>query len=511
VCAVIPSSPAISPAGHLDDTLLVEQARALEMIVRGHPLAEVLGALCGIVERHVDTPVRAAIALADAGVVTDDPAGAAWSMPITSSDGSLLGTFATWFAEPRDPRPYERHLVEVLAHTAALAIERSRMAVVAIENVRLYDQLREQDRRKDEFLATLAHELRNPLAPIRTGLHVLQHDVSPEQAARTRDMMARQLVHLVRMVDDLLDISRVTLGKVTLQKQRVDLRAILDSALETTRSMLDAGRHELAVRLPSHPLPLDADPTRLSQVFSNLVNNAAKYTPPGGRIAITADADATTITVRIKDSGIGIPAEMLPRVFEMFTQVGRSLERAQGGLGVGLALVRRLVEMHGGSVAAESLGPARGSTFVVRIPLAELAAPMAMRSGDPARGAAELKILVVDDNVDAAEMLGMLLELRGYHTRLAHTGPAALDVAADFQPAVIFLDIGLPGLNGYQVAQRLRASAREPQPVLVALTGWGTDEDRRQAKAAGFDGHLVKPVDIQQLEATLVELRRDSA
>jgi PAS domain S-box-containing protein len=423
------------------------------------------------------------------------------AVPFVGRDGARLG-----FVEICDKLDGD-----LTATDEAIAIQLAQLAVVAIENVRLYDQLREQDRRKDEFLATLAHELRNPLAPIRTGLHVLSHDVSPEQAARTRDMMARQLVHLVRMVDDLLDISRVTLGKITLQKQRVDLRVILDSALETTRSLLDAGRHEISVRLPSQPLPLDADPTRLSQVFSNLVNNAAKYTPPGGRIAITADADSTTLTVRVEDTGIGIPAEMLPCVFDMFTQVGRSIERAQGGLGVGLALVRRLVEMHGGSVAAESSGHGRGSTFVVQIPLAEVAAPVATRTEDPARGAAELKILVVDDNVDAAEMLGMLLELRGYHTRLAHTGPAALDADADFQPAVIFLDIGLPGLNGYQVAQRLRASARVPQPVLVALTGWGTDEDRRQAKAAGFDGHLVKPVDIQQLEATIVELRRDSA
>ncbi|HET7504936.1 MAG TPA: ATP-binding protein [Kofleriaceae bacterium] len=648
----------------------------LERIVRGHPLAGVLGDLCEIVERHAERPVRVAIALErgepDAGEAGDP----AWSTPVVSSTGTLLGTLAMWCAEPGAPAPAECRLAEVVARTAALAIERERadhtmrdlasryhaieerlagmaraaltihssssfssalqvvteevralvgadravtviaadqapsvctvafadprrgrderacdpaaveavmsritgpvrlgraeldgppgwpdllgaggpggpqrgvlavpfvgrggtrlgfveicdklegeitaadeaiaiqlaqLAVVAIENTRLYDRLREQDRKKDEFLATLAHELRNPLAPIRTGLHVLQHEVSPEQAARTRDMMARQLVHLVRMVDDLLDISRVTLGKITLQRQRVDLRAILDSALETTRSLLDAGRHELVVRLPSHAVPLDVDPTRLAQAFGNLLNNAAKYTPPGGRIAITAELEAATVIVRVKDSGIGIPVEMLPYVFDMFTQVGRTIERAQGGLGIGLTLVRRLVEMHGGSVAAESLGPARGSTFVVRLPLAEVAEPSLATTADPARVAADLKILVVDDNVDAAEMLGMLLELRGYHTRLAHTGPAALDAAADFEPQVIFLDIGLPGLNGYQVAQRLRASGRQPQPVLVALTGWGTEEDRRQAKDAGFDGHLVKPVDIRQLEATLGELRR---
>ncbi|HEU4735028.1 MAG TPA: ATP-binding protein [Kofleriaceae bacterium] len=420
------------------------------------------------------------------------------AVPFVGRDGARLG-----FVEISDKLDGE-----LTAADEAIAIQLAQLAVVAIENTRLYDRLREQDRKKDEFLATLAHELRNPLAPIRTGLHVLSHEVTPEQAARARDMMARQLVHLVRMVDDLLDISRVTLGKITLQKQRIDLRAILDSAIETTRSLLDAARHELVVRLPSQALPLDVDPTRLSQAFSNLINNAAKYTPPGGRIAITADVEAATLTVRVKDSGIGIPAEMLPYVFDMFTQVGRTIDRGQGGLGIGLTLVRRLIEMHGGSVIAESPGPARGSTFVVRLSLAEVAEPAAAQAGDPARDADNLKILVVDDNIDAAEMLGMLLELRGYRTRLAHTGPAALAVAADFEPQVIFLDIGLPGLNGYEVAERLRASGRQPQPVLVALTGWGTDEDRRQSKAAGFDGHLVKPVDIRQLEATLGELRR---
>jgi PAS domain S-box-containing protein len=397
---------------------------------------------------------------------------------------------------------------EFTATDEAIAIQLAQLGVVAIENARLYDQLREQDRRKDEFLATLAHELRNPLAPLRTGLHVLQHDVLPEQAARTREMMGRQLVHLVRMVDDLLDISRVTLGKITLRKARVDLRNVLDSALETTRPLIEAGGHELAVRLPKQALPLDVDPTRLSQVFSNLLNNAAKYTPSGGRILVTAEASATMLTVRVSDTGVGIPPEMLPYVFDMFTQVGRSIERSQGGLGIGLTLVRRLVEMHGGSVAAESSGPAQGSTFVVKVPLVEVAEAVFPRAEDPQATLTGLKILVVDDNIDAAEMLAMLLELRGHQTQLAHTGPAALDVAAGFDPQVVFLDIGLPGLNGYEVARRLRAKPTQPQPRLIALTGWGTDEDRRQAKAAGFEGHLVKPVDIAQLEATLVGVPR---
>jgi signal transduction histidine kinase/CheY-like chemotaxis protein len=420
------------------------------------------------------------------------------AVPFVGRDGARFG-----FAEISDKIDGE-----LTATDEAIAIQLGQLAVVAIENARLYDQLRDQDRRKDEFLATLAHELRNPLAPIRTGLHVLSHEVTAEQAVKTREMMSRQLVHLVRMVDDLLDISRVTLGKITLQRARVDLRQILDSALETTRSLVEAGGHALAVRLPDGPVALDVDPTRFSQVFANLVNNAAKYTPRGGRIEITAEADAAVLTVQVSDTGVGIPGEMLPYVFDMFTQVGRSIERSQGGLGIGLTLVRRLVEMHGGTVLAESSGPGLGSRFVVRIPLApaleEKALPIALATPPAAR----LRILVVDDNADAAEMLAMLLELRGHQILVAHTGPAALEAAAELKPEVVFLDIGLPGLNGYEVARRLRADASRPQPVLVAVTGWGSEEDRRQAKAAGFDGHLVKPVDIAKLEATFVDVRR---
>jgi PAS domain S-box-containing protein len=401
-----------------------------------------------------------------------------------------------------DPAGAPLHFDGVTVDVTAQKLDEARLSEVA-------DQLRDQDRRKDEFLATLAHELRNPLAPIRTGLHVLQHDPTGAHAVRTHEMMARQLVHLVRMVDDLLDISRVTLGKITLQKARVDLRGVLDSALETTRSLVEAGGHALTVRLPDRPLVLDVDPTRLSQVFANLLNNAAKYTPSDGQIAITADADGATLTVRISDTGVGIPADMLPYVFDMFTQVGRSIERSQGGLGIGLTLVRRLVEMHGGTARAESAGPGLGSAFVVTLPLApELSAEAASPRAEPgAPAVGGLRVLVVDDNIDAAETLATLLELRGHEARLAHTGPAALDAAAAFAPDLIFLDIGLPGFNGYEVARRLRADPALAQPMLVALTGWGTDEDRRQAKAVGFDGHLVKPVDLAKLEAALAGVR----
>jgi PAS domain S-box-containing protein len=360
----------------------------------------------------------------------------------------------------------------------------------------LLERVSEQDRRKDEFLATLAHELRNPLAPIRNGLQILRKG-SGEHSAKAHEMMERQLGHLVRMVDDLLDISRVTLGKITLKKERLDFRAVLHSALETTRALVEAGEHEFAVRLPKDPLPIEGDLTRLAQVMANLVNNAAKYTPAGGRIQLTVETEGKILVVRLQDSGVGIPPDMLPQVFDMFTQVGQSIDRAQGGLGIGLTLVRRLVEMHGGTVSAESAGIGQGSVFTVRLPLA----PSVVATEDAAPASeselgARRRVLVVDDNVDAAESLAMLLGLEGHETRMAHTGEEALAVAREFIPDTIFLDIGLPVMNGYEVARQIRADdAFDPQPRLIALTGWGAEDDRRQAHAAGFDTHLVKPVD----------------
>jgi CheY-like chemotaxis protein len=327
----------------------------------------------------------------------------------------------------------------------------------------------------------------------------------PEQVAKVREMMERQLGHLVRLVDDLLDISRITLGKVQLKKERVDFRAVLHSALETTRTLVEAREHELAVRLPFDPFPLDVDPTRLAQVFANIINNAARYTSPGGRIELTAGKEGDTLVVAVSDTGVGISSEMLPRVFEMFTQVARSNEQHQEGLGVGLALARRLVEMHGGSVEAGSGGLGTGSTFTVRLPLvADRAAAAGDGSGaDSARRVEDLRILVVDDNVDAAESLSMLLGLAGHETSVAHDGHAALEAAARFAPDAAFVDIGLPGMNGYEVAKRLRADPRFESLLLVALTGWGTEDDRRQAQSAGFDQHLVKPADIERIRETL--------
>jgi signal transduction histidine kinase/CheY-like chemotaxis protein/putative methionine-R-sulfoxide reductase with GAF domain len=384
----------------------------------------------------------------------------------------------------------------------AILVQLAHIASVAIENARLYDELRDQDRRKDEFLATLAHELRNPLAPIRTGLEILKVAGDSERGRKLRDMMERQVGHMVRMVDDLLDVSRITRGKVELRRERVELRAVVDSALETSRPLIESAGHELRMELPADPLFLDADPTRLAQVFANLLNNAAKYTLAGGRIRLSAEREAARVIVRVEDTGVGIPADMLPKVFDMFTQVGRSIDRAQGGLGIGLTLVQRLVAMHGGTIDAESEGPGRGSTFTVRLPLAavEEARPTSAAQGNgTSRAVASLRVLVVDDNVDGAESLSVLLQLSGHETRAAHSGSDALVAAQQLGPDVVFLDIGLPGMNGYEVAQRLRAVPDLARCVLVALTGWGTEEDRRQARAAGFDHHLTKPVDAAEV------------
>ena len=366
-------------------------------------------------------------------------------------------------------------------------------------------ELREQDRRKDEFLATLAHELRNPLAPIRTGLEVLQRTSDAEHARRARQMMERQLGHLVRMVDDLLDISRITLGKVALQKERVDFRTVLRSAMETARPLIESSGHELALRVTKQELPLYVDPTRVAQILANLLNNAARYTPAGGRIQLTAEAEEGSLIVQVSDTGVGITPDMLTRIFDMFTQAHRSMDRAQGGLGIGLTLVKRLAELHDGSIQAESAGPGCGSTFTLRLPLA-LSSMNVTQPHDQssAPSDASRRVLVVDDNIDAAECLAMLLQLQGHQVRLVHDGLAALAAVREFIPDAVLLDLGLPDIDGYAVAQRIRGDIDLRQPRLIALTGWGSEEDRRRTLAAGFDHHLVKPVDGARLEDALV-------
>ena len=373
------------------------------------------------------------------------------------------------------------------------------------ERERLVARLQEQDQRKDEFLATLAHELRNPLAPIRNGLQIMRLAHGDAEATeRVRAMMERQLGQMVHLIDDLLDLSRISRGKIDLRKERIELAAVITQAVETSRPAIDQAEHELFIEAPPGPIYVDADLTRLTQVFSNLLNNAAKFTERGGRVRLAVQLIGAEAVVSVTDNGIGIPTHMLPHVFEMFTQVDGNLERSQGGLGIGLSIVQRLVQMHGGSVEARSDGPGSGSEFVVRLPLA--LSPALNKPADdanPVRPTARLRILVADDNLDAAESLAMLLTLEGNETRTAHDGLEALDVAAAFRPDVMLLDIGMPKLNGYDVCRRIRQQAWGKNIVVIALTGWGQEADKRRSLAAGVDAHLVKPVDLAALKKLL--------
>jgi len=372
-------------------------------------------------------------------------------------------------------------------------------------------ELRNADRMKDEFLATLGHELRNPLAPICNAVQYLGIEGLKEPGLTTaREVIARQVTIMVRLIDDLLNVSRISRNKLEIRKQRVELAAVLESALEGSRPLLRQGGHELTVSLPPQPVALDADPIRLAQVFVNLLNNAAKYTKPGGHVWLTAELQGSDAVVSVRDNGIGIPGDMLSRIFDMFTQVNQSREQSQGGLGIGLTLVRRLVEMHEGSIEAHSNGPDAGSEFVVRLPI-PVQRPQELPPsvhGPSAAAPSGCRILVVDDNKDSAVSMGMLLQLKGYEIRTAHDGLEAMDVAEAFHPEVMLLDIGLPKLSGYEVARRIRQQPWGGQVILVALTGWGQDEDRRRSHEAGFNFHLVKPVALAALEELMAGLQR---
>ncbi len=374
----------------------------------------------------------------------------------------------------------------------------------------MYDlliELKEGDHRKDEFLATLAHELRGPLAPLRNMLEIMKRaDGDSELRQQARDTIERQFGQMVRLVDDLLDVSRITRNKLELRKERVELASVIHQSVEACRPMAESANHQLNVTLPQQPIYLHADPVRLAQVFSNLLNNACKYTEPGGRIWLTAERQGSDVAVQVRDTGTGIPPDKLGCIFEMFAQVDRSLERSQGGLGIGLTLVKRLVEMHDGSVEATSEGQGRGSEFVVRLPVlierptVKTTEPTADRLTTTAR-----RILVVDDNTDSAASLAMLLKMTGNETVTAHDGLEAVAAAEKFRPDVVLLDIGLPKLNGYAAAVRIREQPWGKDIVLVALTGWGQDEDRRKSKEAGLDHHMVKPVDYAALMRLLAK------
>jgi signal transduction histidine kinase/ActR/RegA family two-component response regulator len=374
------------------------------------------------------------------------------------------------------------------------------------------EALAESDRRKDEFLATLAHELRNPLAPVRNAIHILRARLPPTPELQwARDVIDRQVTQMARLIDDLMDVSRITRGTFELRRERVSLVEVVRLAVETSRPSIDASGHDLVLRLPAEPIYLDADVIRLAQVFANLLNNAAKYTGPGGRIAVTAQRDADTVSVTVQDSGIGIPSEMLAQVFEPFTQLDRSLERARGGLGIGLALAKRLVEMHGGAIEAHSAGSGQGSRFVVRLPLSvqqTAAQAEALSVPVPARG--RNRILVADDNYDSATSLSILLNDAGYDVRTAGDGVQALETAAQFRPDIVLLDIGMPKLNGYEVARHFRRQPWGRNMLLVAVTGWGGADHRQQTAQAGFDHHLTKPVDPAALTRLLASLTTSS-
>jgi CheY-like chemotaxis protein len=365
--------------------------------------------------------------------------------------------------------------------------------------------LQQADRRKDQFIATLAHELRNPLAPIRNAVAILKSKgLSDPDLNWARDVIERQVGQMSRLLDDLLDVSRITRNKLDLRKERVTLESIVDSAVEISRPQIDGGCHELAVTLPKETVWLDADPVRLAQVFANLLNNSAKYTNPTGLIELRTELVANEVVVSVKDSGIGVSPEMLPRLFEMFSQAKPALERSQGGLGIGLALVRGLVELHGGRVAAHSDGPGTGSEFVVHLPIApspDLVEVRRIQAEKSSPGG--LKVVVADDSPDAVNSLAMMLRLSGNEVRTAGDGAEAVEAAGAFRPDVVLLDIGMPKVNGYEAARRIREQEWGRSILLVALTGWGQEEDRRKSREAGFDLHLVKPVDPDTLEGLL--------
>jgi two-component system CheB/CheR fusion protein len=374
------------------------------------------------------------------------------------------------------------------------------------ERKKAVENMRRADLRKDEFLATLAHELRNPLAPLRNSIQILRmaRGAAPGEE-RVHEMMERQVAHMVRLVDDLLELSRINRGAIELRKERVDLAAVLQHAVETSRPMIEAAGHHLTVSLPDEPVFVDADLVRLSQVFANLLNNAAKYTQNGGYITLRASSAESIVDVSIRDNGIGIPREMQSKVFDLFAQVDNVLRRSHEGLGIGLHLVLTLVGMHGGTVHVESGGLGQGSEFVVRLPRAqqvgeEQGAPV-HESKSP--GVPVHRILLVDDNKDNADSLGMLLKFLGADVQIAYDGPSALEALKIFRPSLILLDIGLPGMDGYEVAKRVRQIPEFADVMLIALTGWGQEEDRRRTREAGFDHHLVKPVELDALQGVL--------
>jgi signal transduction histidine kinase len=419
--------------------------------------------------------------------------------PLQIND-DLLGTLS-FGSNSRDQfEPDELDFLQTICQYVAVAYER----------LRLVGRLRDADRRKDEFLATLSHELRNPLAPLVNAVELLRHSSGDADLVElARSMMARQLDQMIRIIDDLLDVNRISQGKVQVRKERIELAGVVSSAVEAVRPLIDQQAHELTVTMPQAAIYLDADATRLSQVIANLLNNAAKYTSRGGHIWLKAEKRHGEAIVSVRDTGIGIAAEHLPHIFAMFSQVVPALERSQEGLGIGLSLVRGLVELHGGKVEARSEGVGTGSEFIIRLPVALTLPPAPEKTKDEAGKShtrTARRILIVDDNRDTADSMARLLKLRGYETRTAYDGLEAVQIALSFQPAAILLDIGLPKMNGYEAARQIRQQPSGKGVALIAVSGWGQEHDKRRAMEAGFDRHLTKPVDPASLTKLLALL-----
>lgn len=432
---------------------------------------------------------------------------AAQSTPLLTRGGRLVGMITTHWTQRHKPSERDLRLFDTIARQAADLIERSESLAAMQQHA---DALREADRYKDEFLATLAHELRNPLAPIRTGLTLLKIG-KPGQEERILPMMERQLGHMVRLIDDLLDVSRISRGVVTLKPCRTALSTIIESAIETSRPLINTSNHKFTVTLPGNAVWMNVDETRIAQVISNLLNNAAKYTPPGGKIELIAEPTGSDVIIRVIDNGIGIPEAMLPKIFDLFTQVDRGAERSQSGLGVGLALAKYLTEMHGGSIDVASHGEGNGSIFTLRLPTVEAEAEAELLTASQLGEhllSTSARILIVDDNVDAAESLQLLLDSMGHRTKIVLESPKAISVAIEFNPDLMILDIGMPHLNGFELAQQIRSHAILKDVYLAALSGWGTEEDRDKSRAAGINCHMTKPIVVEDLESTLFNAAR---
>ena len=382
----------------------------------------------------------------------------------------------------------------------SILIQMSRIASIAVENARLYEELRDNDRRKDEFLAMLAHELRNPLGAISSGMQLVQQTQKPEMLSQLRGMIQDQVKHLTRLIDDLLDVSRITQGKIALQKKTVELSEIVRRATGLAKQQIEEKHHKLTIKLPAEPVHFVADATRVEQILNNLLTNAAKYSDEARAILLWASVDTGQIVIRVIDEGFGIAPEMLPRVFGLFTQVDATIDRARGGLGIGLTLVKSLVEMHGGGVEAKSEGKGKGSEFIVRLPIGQpqpAQADVDPKQPIPSTGTG--RVLVVDDNLQTARLTARMLKNAGFTVETAYDGLEGVDLAREFEPEIILLDLGLPGLNGYEVAQTLRGDSCCKDSLLIAISGYGEEKARERSKTSGFNHHLTKPLDFEQL------------